>query len=236
MDISKITSNEPFMRIASILIIAFIVLYILRKLYQKTGTNQKFILSAPLQGSSTRTIKSSKLPRPLNTNEFTYSMWIYINGVNTAQKTLTHLMHIGNPDLSVVSPGIWLKPGSNDLNVRFNLIKNKNNQLANNIKDCGIENLPIKRWFNLSIVVNQEAIELYVDGHLVKTCVASGLPNLNQGDLFLCKNKDFDGVLSKLSFTSLALSANDIQTIYMKGPNDDSNIKSLLMSPFSYFV
>jgi hypothetical protein len=97
---------------------------------------------------------------------------------------------------------------------------------------CDIENVPLKRWFHLAVVVNNEAIDVHIDGKLVKTCVAPSLPILNKGELYFSKDGKFDGVLSNMNILPKTLDSNEISQIYMRGPNNNNSLLDLAASPF----
>ena len=70
---------------------------------------------------------------------------------------------------------------------------------------CQIENVPLQSWTNLIMTLNGNALDCYLDGKLVRTCVLSGVPKMDKkAPLYLCPGKEgfkgFSGYTSKLRY------------------------------------
>ena len=105
---------------------------------------------------------------------------------------------------------------SMDPNVNKNLLELDGN--------CDIENIPLNRWFHLAITVKDDAVAVYVDGRLSKTCVYENLPHISQGDLWITNKGGFDGRLTQLKVIPYYLTHNDIRTIYNRGPDNKNTL------------
>jgi hypothetical protein len=54
---------------------------------------------------------------------------------------------------------------------------------------CSIEDVPLQRWTNLIISLDNRALDLYLDGKLVRTCVLPGVPKMNPASNILGMSK-----------------------------------------------
>jgi hypothetical protein len=94
-----------------------------------------------------------------------------------------------------------------------------NKQIINDDNNCIIvENIPLQRWFQLVIVANETALEVYIDGKLYKTSVLKSLPKLNAQPLYVNLDGGFDGMINELRYYPYALKYIDIYSMYARGP------------------
>jgi len=313
--IRDMANNPGYQKVAMVLAAVFIVSWLYNKLvnYMKSKSNF-LVLSGNQKGNKPLVVEKDKIPVLKEGLQATYSLWLYVNSVSDKP---THILHLGNKDLSVVGPSIYLKPNKNDLAIKVSLqnydqrftngkvggapankacvfpyrvdwnkigitkprgvnsnmsinncsqtadnvsplgycpIRLNSHGVVDNIKDfgscgtdsmnpdinpgildtnlCDIENIPMKRWFHLAVVVNNEAIEVFIDGKLVKTCVAPALPVLNKGELYFSRDGKFDGVLSNMNILPKTLGVAEINQIYMRGPNNNNSLLDLVATPF----
>ena len=105
---------------------------------------------------------------------------------------------------------------------------NTTNSNTNN-ETC-IDNIPLDRWYHLTIVVQNQSGEVYIDGKLVKNLAFNSAPVLyDSADLFLCKDNTgttssnskngFLGAMSQVRYFKQALSPYDVLKIYSWGPH-----------------
>lgn len=85
-----------------------------------------------------------------------------------------------------------------------------------------VENIPLQRWFNLVIVMNNVTVEIYVDGKLYKTLVLHGsVKFVNPSDqcgIYAGYKGGFDGFMNELRYFPYPLKYFDVYNIYTRGP------------------
>ena len=59
------------------------------------------------------------------------------------------------------------------------------NTLNNILEYVEVDNIPIKRWVHMAIVLNGTYLDVYVNGYLRKRHELSGVAKQNFGDLWL---------------------------------------------------
>ena len=138
------------------------------------------------------------------------------------------------------NPSIWLKKKENTFIVVTGLdtVLNSNscddsngNKLCSDsnrdhdkyVDKCEIKNFPLQRWVNVNVSLRNNVLDIFMDGSLKKSCILSGSPTLNAGDVHVLKTgadnqTGFNGYLSKLEYTNKALSTDQIMKRYKKGP------------------
>lgn len=164
--------------------------------------------------------------RSINQNdgiEFTWSVWIYIDDLLHNKGEHKHIFHKGNdqiktngPNSGLVfpnnSPGLYIAPFTNDLVVVMNTF----NKITEKVK---IHDIPLNKWLNIILRVENTTLDVYVNGTIVKRHKLSGVPKQNYGDVFVSMNGGFSGHTSNLWYWDYALGTTEIQHIVDKGPD-----------------
>ena len=155
--------------------------------------------------------------------EFTWSVWIYIDDLDYGAGTFKHIFHKGNDDINYTQaptglnepnngPGLYITPNKNNLLVIMNTFDKIKEKII-------IEDVPLNKWINVVIRVNNLNLDVFVNGSIVVRHVFSGPVKQNYGDVFVSANNGFDGMMSNLRYFNHALGTTKIQSIVMKGPN-----------------
>ena len=84
---------------------------------------------------------------------------------------------------------------------------------------CQIENVPLQAWTNLIMVLNGQALDCYLDGKLVRTCLMPGVPKVAAaGDLILTPNgNSFQGYTGNFQYFNRAVNPREAYAIYREG-------------------
>lgn len=148
--------------------------------------------------------------------EFSYTCWFLIDGYSYKHGQWKHMFHKGNSSAYPNSaPGVWLHPNENVLRIYMNTFDNI-------YEHADIENIPIKKWVHLSIVVNQKYMDIYINGFLRKRKKMKSLIKQNFGDVWVNMFGGFEGYISKLRYYRYAIDFNSIDEIVREGPSSDS--------------
>ena len=137
-----------------------------------------------------------------------------------------HIFHKGSNDMYVgagssklrnlpllQSPGVWLYPDTNKLNIRFNTYNNV-------YETCDVGNIPINKWVHISIILIGNSVDVYVNCNLKKRQKLSGLPKLNDGDLLINNFGGFGGFLSRFRYYNYAIDPFELDLICKMGPSE----------------
>jgi len=84
---------------------------------------------------------------------------------------------------------------------------------------CQIENVPLQAWTNLIMTLNGNALDCYLDGKLVRTCLMPGVPKLSgASELVLTPDgKSFQGYTGNFQYFSRAVNPREAYAIYKEG-------------------
>lgn len=232
---SKVTSNKVIMVLVGIfmLIVVGMVVYWIYQAYQKSqhGDSQNPILvSGSIDASDPDNSKSWTLPQSSSANSsnmaFTLSYWIYIADWTYRQNKVKALVIKANESGNIAdelnaAPGMYLDSFKNNLIVATKVIGKDTPQY------CNIANIPIQKWVHVAYVLDNRSVDVYVDCKLERSCILTGVPDLNNAKLHLfpkiTSNTDnqtgFLGQMASLRYFSQALRPVDIARLCNGGPH-----------------
>jgi hypothetical protein len=191
--------------------------------------------------------------------EFTYSIWLYLDGIDTNAQ-LKHIFNKGIIDtttnFAAIDPTSKALTSSSTLNKTYNapgLYTYKNNDgsislrvfmdsyiqtgnmdnLSGQVQTIDITDVPIKKWFNTTIRVENRVMDVYINGTLTKRKDIESIPRQNFSDVYVCQAGGFSGKLSNLRYFNKSLNVFEINAIVNSGPtltpaeSDDASEKGL---------
>jgi hypothetical protein len=160
--------------------------------------------------------------RSVNANdgiEFTWSVWIFIENLQTNAGIYKHIFSKGNSVLNENglifpnnAPGLYIAPNTNALVVMMNTFNVINEEIV-------IPDLPLNKWVNVIIRCQNTTLDVYVNGTIARSINLVGVPKQNYGDVYVGMNGGFAGNISNLWYYNYALGTSAIQTITENGPN-----------------
>lgn len=156
--------------------------------------------------------------------EFTWSVWIYIDDLtyNTGQYRCVFYKgndYAKNPDSEIQglnfpnnAPGLYIAPNTNSLIVLMNTFNVINEEIV-------IDNIPVNNWVNVIIRCQNNTLDIYINGTIIKSHQLHGVPRQNYGDVYVAANGGFSGYISNLWYYNYALGITEISKLSSKGPD-----------------
>ena len=151
--------------------------------------------------------------------EFTWSVWIFINNLQTNEGIYKHIFSKGNSNLGengLISPnnapGLYIAPHSNTLVVKMNTFNVINEEIL-------VPDIPINKWVNIIVRCENTKLDVYINGTITRSINLVGVPKQNYGDVYVAMNGGFNGYISNLWYYNYALGTVAIQNLVAKGPN-----------------
>ncbi len=171
-----------------------------------------------------KTIPSSMLPRSNDAKfgvEFTYSAYLYVEnwpkvdtivfykGESTSESAIPLLQ----------APGVWLNGNKNSIRVHMNTYKNFNvDVVGGDLKPyVEIDNIPVKNWFHLTIMLVNNNIDVFINGRLRTRLPLDSPAKQNYGNLYLAPNDGFNGFISRFRYFNYALPFWRIEQLVREG-------------------
>jgi hypothetical protein len=82
-----------------------------------------------------------------------------------------------------------------------------------------VTDLPMAKWINIVIRVQDKNCDIYVNGRLVKRRIMTEVVKQNYDNVHVSLNGGFSGYLSNLTYYNRSVSITEIQDIISVGPN-----------------
>lgn len=194
-------------------VVVVLILYLVYRYFSSDSTSATLVNLH--DATQALTIPSSSLPGG-TTSDYTFSIWVYVNSWATGygqQKTIFERKDAkGN-----VCPQVVLDPNINNVIVNTTVYDAKGGAMP--VHPCTLENVPIQKWTNIIVTINNRALDLYLDGKLVRTCVLPGVPMVNpQTPVDLCPGgMGFSGYTSRFQYFSRTVNPREAYAIYREG-------------------
>ena len=177
-------------------------------------------------------------------NNFSFSVWTYIDQWSVNYGNAKNILAIKSPsDVGPCFFAIYFSKTTNDLNIYVEPTNPATPASSENVFNslnatCLVTNFPLQTWVNISVSVYNRAIDLYIDGKLIKTCsmtrVASPISSGSQ--IFIGGNENpttnqfpgFSGFIASVVYSPDVFSPKEVWDIYSRGyTNSAFNLNAL---------
>jgi hypothetical protein len=183
-----------------------LVIYMIRYV-REPSTDEIVIIKDSVRGDVSTTPPAT-LRTSLNEPEgivFSYSGWLLINDFTVGYGKERKIFSKGD------CPGLYLDSTSNGLLFKIKTYGSTETVL--------ISNIPASKWIHFAIVVNQEAVDIYINGTLRQHHTLGQLPDQNEGPI--TTGPGWSGTLGRLSYYARSLSGVEIRAKSMESPPPD---------------
>jgi hypothetical protein len=209
---------EAIAIIVGVLLVGLVV-YFVYSTSGRTGPADTVELIPGSQPGESQLVKSLVLPLSFNQPEgltYTYTGWILIKDFTNGYGVERRVMSKGD------SPGLYLNSTSNAFMVKIDTFGSKETIL--------IPNIPAMKWIHFAIVVDQRAVDIYVNGILRQHHTLSQLPKQNTEPVVF--GPGWGGVIGKVVYTAKSLSHGEVKMLSKQPPPDDLQRKPATGSYF----
>jgi hypothetical protein len=166
-------------------VIVVIILYLIWTFF---FTSVKMLMS--FQSANTLNCIPGKQVAQSGLNNYSFSVWTYISDWSVNYGTPKNIISIQKPKPMIGGKAetlfqLYLDPNKNDLHIYVkhepisvtsvtdpdDVSSYQSPPSAQNMKStCSITNFPVQSWVNIYISVYNRAVDVYIDGKLVRTC------------------------------------------------------------------
>jgi len=218
--------------------------------------------SAVIDASAPIIIDSTKLPPVVEGGEFTVTTWIYINDWNVRSGYNKAVLRIGGPNFDTLrmylggsKPKLYVRlqsvmqsnvaatnaaaSTSDDLrqatlNSTYKTLQTDSGMLDSSSPICDLPDLDLQRWVNVTVAVNGNTVDLYMDGKLSRSCVLPDNFKVDAGGYAanLLEYGGFGGLMATTIMYDAALNPEQAYKTYMAGPEPITSAIDWLSSFF----
>ena len=158
--------------------------------------------------------------------QFTYSFWFLLQNIDYKAGEWKHVFHKGNSSsYPNRAPGVWFHPNKNSIRVYMNTQDNI-------LEYADIDDLPIRKWVYMNIILNNRNLDLYINGYLKVRKELSSIPKQNDDDFWINMYGGFEGYLSNIRYYAYAIDFNEIYSNINAGPSANNCIDTGEIPPY----
>jgi hypothetical protein len=190
------------------------------------GNSNKVITQDPRSSKNT----SVNIKRSNNAEsglECTWSLWVYVYDVDILnQIKFKHIFNKGNTEFDTDgvatvnnAPGLYVS-NTNGVNMQFiRVYMDSMGDSKQNRTYIDISGIPLRKWFNICIRIQNNVMDVYINGTISGRTKFSYVPKQNYDNINIGHNGGFNGQLSNFIYYDYALSAFEMNNIILQGPN-----------------
>lgn len=192
--------------------------------YMKKAKKDLVITQDPLLRTSI------PLKRSLNETEgieFSYTLWMFIDDMNYKKGSLKNVFCKGTYDFEsgTMCPALFIDKESNTLLLFVNTYEEP-------YVVQKIPNIPLNKWFHVSIVLKSKNVDVFINGLLKNRLSLPSLPKQNFSDLYVNRNGGYSGYLSRMRYFNYAISYAQIEGEVSRGPSLQMSQASMTDPPY----
>ena len=136
-------------------------------------------------------------------NNYTYYFWLRMTDLKYHLGQWKQLLHKGDVNANVRSPGIWIHPNEAKFHFRVSTTSNNN-------EGCDPQYIiPINQWIHVAYVLEDNTISSYINAQLIRKCVLQGTPNNNADNIYVGSN-GFGGQLRNIEYANYSMNTKEI--------------------------
>jgi hypothetical protein len=149
-------NSKLVLAVVVILLLLYVIFKALTTNYTTLGTMQKWSNKTTLQGSN--------LPNSFKANS-AVSVWFYIKKWVNGAKIISFHKDAAPTPVNTLFLAVFKKD--------TNTIQIFPRSGVSGVDDCEVADFPLQKWVNLIVSFNGSAMDVYVDGKLMKSCVVN---------------------------------------------------------------
>ena len=146
---------------------------------------------------------------------FSYAGWVRIDDFTYRYGEQKIIFVKGADNLKSVCPALVLDANTNSFLVILDTYGTR--------EIVPISNIPSKKWIHFAIVVEQTAVNIYINGTLHTHHTLNQLPRQNTGPVHLSPKGGFAGKLGQLEYFPNVLKSSDVSALSLVAPEVDKS-------------
>lgn len=148
---------------------------------------------------------------------FSYTAWIRVDDYAYRYGQPKVIFTKGPEDLSSMCPGVMLDGNTNSMLIKIDTFGTQ--------EVIPVSNLPAKKWFHFALVVDQDSVDVYINGTLYTHQTLAQLPRQNPSTVVVGPGGGFDGKLANLKYYNYYLGPSDISALIGTPPTPSPDDK-----------
>lgn len=196
-------------------VIALAIVYV-AYYYLNTGSSASNDIISSTHNGRKEFKSSQSLPPSLNDPKgltYGFTCWLRVDDYSYRYGQPKVVFVRGSSDMKVAGPAVYLDANTNDLLTKIDTFG------AEEI--ISVSNLPAKKWFHYGLVVDQDSVDIYINGILKTHRTLSQLPRTNTSTVTVSPNGGFDGKIANLKYYNYYLTPVQVAALIGVPPEAD---------------
>jgi len=172
--------------------------------------------------------KSDKaLPRSLDQKEgltFSYTCWVKIDNFVYRYGQPKVVFTKGSEDLKTMCPALLVDANTNSFLVKLDTF--------GGTETIPISNIPAQKWLHVAIAVDQDSVDIYINGNLYIHHTLSQVPKQNNSTVSMGVGGGFDGKVADLQYYSYFLTPDAVKASMASPPTPDPKEVAQVLPPY----
>jgi hypothetical protein len=206
---------KNYILIGMLVLACIVTMYTMRDSFTLAQPGQT-IIQGPVVDGKSGVDSNVVLPVSLNQDKgltFAYSCWVRIDNFAYQPGKQKVIFTKGPTDLSLMCPALLIDGNTKSLLVKVDTF--------GVTEVVAIPNIPAKKWLHVVIVVDQNSMDIYVNGILHTHHSITQLPRQNSGTVHTGVNGGFEGKLAALTYYNYFLKPTDIPALMGTKPQQE---------------
>jgi hypothetical protein len=216
------------MSLVTIAIIAVAVYFIIKH-YDVSDTSSNPVKTTPIttiQDGRKELTYTNSLPKSFNQPDglaFSYAGWIRVDDYTYNYGIQKVVFSKGQNDGTHACPALLIDGNTNALLVKVDTYGQE--------EIISVQNVPAKKWVHFAIVIDQDSVDVYINGTLASYRSLTQLPRQNSSSLYVSPKGGFDGKIGLLEYYNYALKPADVSGLLSTAPEPDPTEKGIGPTP-----
>lgn len=213
-----------------VLAIAAIAIYVVIQYFRSNdaiGSSMTTTIVGPIANARDPSTFKGRIPLSMNEKDgmvFSYSGWLLIEDWMYRQGSLRCIFNKGTSDFKSQCPGLYLDATSNTMLLKVDTY--------GDTETVQIPNLPARKWIHFVVVVNQNAVNVYIDGILRVYHSLTKLPRQNTGTVFVAGQGGWAGQIGSLTYHRYAVEQSEVSRLMGVAPYEDTTKSTIPLPPY----
>ena len=166
-------------------------------------------------------------PRSFNQPEgiaFSYAGWVRVDDFTYRYGTQKIVFTKGTEDGKTACPAVLIDANTNTMLVKIDTFGGQ--------ELIPISNIPAKKWVHFVVAIDQDSVDVYINGTLHTHHTLTQMPKQNSGSVYIAPGGGFDGKIGSLDYYNYLLKPNDVSPLLLTAPQPDPADKPDALPPY----
>jgi sucrose-6-phosphate hydrolase SacC (GH32 family) len=200
------------------LVVAGLTVWVLYMYFSQPASGSSSIIQSTIQDGKKPIQSKHPMPRSKDQKEgltFSYTCWLKIDDFAYRYGQSKVVFVKGSEDLKVACPALLVDANTNSLLVKMDTFGSQ--------ETISVPNIPAKKWIHVAIAVDQDSVDVYINGTLYTHHSITQVPKQNNMPVHTSVAGGFEGKLANLEYFDSFLDGAGVQAAMKSTPQPDPN-------------